>query len=249
MKIKFLILLLISASIISCNSDSKLNPVRQFGSNTLLDQIKQIDDTSYIFTEKNSLKLFTKSNLASLKTNELYADSIDVERVNKFDTHLLIQTKNNLDVYEFTAGNRAIIKKSSIANINPCSFSVKIDTLVFVALGNNDCGFGNTGNRIYVYGSNAPSKLYNSNDFQMDEPTDMKVFGKNIFLLEKTGILKILSFDKTGKLKVENSIQTNGQKINIYESQKRLLVESPTEIVQYSIISGTQITKLSEIKI
>jgi hypothetical protein len=249
MKFNILTVLFISHILISCGSDSNLNPVRQVASNSSLDQIKAIDDTTYLISQKNSLKIVFKSKIANLRTNEIYVDSIEVEKANKFGNKLFVQSKNELNIYEFTAGNQAIVKKSTIQKINICNMFVAIDTLVFINQGSEECGLNKSSKNMFVYSSNPNSKFFQMSDFQLEDPIDMKIYEKYIWVLEKSGQLKGLSFNATGNLKIETTIPVNGLSMEIFPSQKKLLIRTAKGLVQYQFVNGLQIIKLSEITI
>jgi hypothetical protein len=239
---KNLIIILACFSLFACSKVEEVASVRIVGSNTELNDFKELNDGSSVFFTKKKVNFLNNSTVSNLSLKTINLDSVEIENLSGSAESLVLQTNAGLVSYK-----NGTLKKLKNFDFSVCDQIAVVDTFVVVTQTSGGCNsLGN--NTASVFSLGKSNDLIYLSQINFDAIVKIEVIKNKLIMQLQNGDLKVFEITKDGSLSQLSELSGIGvEDFKIIRSKNKLMILAKNKYLQYKINADFTFQKLNEI--
>jgi hypothetical protein len=239
---KNLIIILACFSLFACSKVEEVASVRIVGSNTELNDFKELNDGSSVFFTKKKVNFLNNSTVSNLSLKTINLDSVEIENLSGSAESLVLQTNAGLVSYK-----NGTLKKLKNFDFSVCDQIAVVDTFVVVTQTSGGCNsLGN--NTASVFSLGKSNDLIYLSQINFDAIVKIEVIKNKLIMQLQNGDLKVFEITKDGSLSQLSELSGIGvEDFKIIRSKNKLMILAKNKYLQYKINADYTFQKLNEI--
>jgi hypothetical protein len=239
---KNLIIILACFSLFACSKVEEVASVRIVGSNTELNDFKELNDGSSVFFTKKKVNFLNNSTVSNLSLKTINLDSVEIENLSGTAESLVLQTNAGLVSYK-----NGTLKKLKNFDFSVCDQIAVVDTFVVVTQTSGGCNsLGN--NTASVFSLGKSNDLIYLSQINFDAILKIEVIKNKLIMQLQNGDLKVFEITKDGSLSQLSELRgIEVEDFKIIRSKNKLMILAKNKYLQYKINADYTFQKLNEI--
>jgi hypothetical protein len=239
---KNLIIILACFSLFACSKVEEVASVRIVGSNTELNDFKELNDGSSVFFTKKKVNFLNNSTVSNLSLKTINLDSVEIENLSGSAESLVLQTNAGLVSYK-----NGTLKKLKNFDFSVCDQIAVVDTFVVVTQTSGGCNsLGN--NTASVFSLGKSNDLIYLSQINFDAILKIEVIKNKLIMQLQNGDLKVFEITKDGSLSQLSELRgIEVEDFKIIRSKNKLMILAKNKYLQYKINADYTFQKLNEI--
>jgi hypothetical protein len=239
---KNLIIILACFSLFACSKVEEVASVRIVGSNTELNDFKELNDGSSVFFTKKKVNFLNNSTVSNLSLKTINLDSVEIENLSGTAESLVLQTNAGLVSYK-----NGTLKKLKNFDFSVCDQIAVLDTFVVVTQTSGGCNsLGN--NTASVFSLGKSNDLIYLSQINFDAILKIEVIKNKLIMQLQNGDLKVFEITKDGSLSQLSELRgIEVEDFKIIRSKNKLMILAKNKYLQYKINADYTFQKLNEI--